>query len=211
MKSIVQSLFFIPVFITFCACGDSGPHPSDMVGHYTVTAALDEDAINKTAIRDSIQTAMQHAEDEISKAKEELEKELNLNDIDTTSIEGKLEFSTKKFGKSMADIGINMGELGQEMGNLFSDLAADGINLSESILKNINLDVELLPDGYIRAKGSLISLGLKDAKWQVVGDHFLLKTNETDGQDTFKINSRTNDGFVLEKDKLQITFLKKAK
>ena len=192
------------------ACKESGPFPSDMVGNYSVTASLAEGTINKSVIRDSIQTAMEKAEDDIKKAKEEIEKELNLNDIDTTTTEGKIEFAAKKFGKSMADIGVNMGELGKDMGNLFSNLAVDGISLSESILNNINIDVELLQDGKIKTKGGLISLGLKDATWLVNDDYFLLKTNESDTQDTFRIKDRHAEGFVLEKDKLLITFSKKA-
>lgn len=210
MKNCVKVFFTFSILFSLMACKESGPFPSDMVGNYSVTASLAEGTINKSAIRDSIQTAMEKAEDDIKKAKEEIEKELNLNDIDTTTTEGKIEFAAKKFGKSMADIGVNMGELGKDMGNLFSNLAVDGISLSESILKNINIDVELLQDGKIKTKGGLISLGLKDATWLVNDDYFLLKTNESDTQDTFRIKDRHAEGFVLEKDKLLITFSKKA-
>jgi hypothetical protein len=210
MRSFIFSLVIFSNIIFLGSCKESGPYPSDMVGNYRVTASLAEGVIDKNAIRDSIQTAMEKAEEDIKKAKEEIEKELNLNDIDTTTTEGKIEFAAKKFGKSMADIGVNMGELGKDMGNLFSNLAEDGIGLSESILKNINIDVELLQDGKIKTKGGLISLGLKDATWMVNGDYFLLKTSESDTQDTFKIKDRHLDVFVLEKDKLLITFTKKA-
>jgi hypothetical protein len=210
MRSFVFSIVVFCNIIFFVSCKESGPFPSDMVGNYSVTASLAEGTINKNTIRDSIQMAMEKAEDDLKKAKEEIEKELNLDDIDTTTTEGKIEFAAKKFGKSMADIGVNMGELGKDMGNLFSNLAEDGIGLSESILKNINIDVELLQDGKIKTKGGLVSLGLKDATWVVQDDYFLLKTSESDTQDTFRIKDRHTDGFVLEKDKLLITFSKKA-
>ena len=210
MKNCVKYYFTFSILFSLLACKESGPFPSDMVGNYSVTASLAEGTINKSAIRDSIQTAMEKAEEDIKKAKEEIEKELNLDDIDTTTTAGKIEFAAKKFGKSMADIGVNMGELGKDMGNLFSNLAVDGINLSESILKNIDVDVELLQDGKIKTKGGLISLGLKEASWQGKDDYFLLKTNENNSEDTFRIKDRHSDGFVLEKDKLLITFSKKA-
>lgn len=210
MKNRANAFFVTAILFSLISCKESGPYPSDMVGNYTVTASLAEGVIDKNAIRDSIQTAMEKAEEDIKKAKEEIEKELNLNDIDTTTTEGKIEFAAKKFGKSMADIGVNMGELGKDMGNLFSNLAEDGIGLSESILKNLDIDVELLQDGKIKTKGGIISLGLKDATWLVKDDYFLLKTSESDTQDTFKIKDRHPDGFELEKDKLLITFTKKA-
>jgi len=210
MKNWINATFAISILMSVISCKESGPFPADLVGSYTVTASLKEDIINKNAIRDSIETAMQKAEYDISKAKEEIEKELSLNDIDTTTTEGKIEFAAKKFGKSMADIGVNMGELGKDMGNLFSNLAVDGLSLSESILKNIQLDVELQSDGKIKTSGGLISIGLKDATWLVNNDQFLLKTSESETQDTFIIKDRTNDGFVLEKDKLLVTFSKKV-
>lgn len=200
---------FVLFGLLFCVCcKDTGPHPSDLVGKYNVSIKLKEDVINKDKIKESVDDAVKDAQAELSKAKEELSKEMDFSHIDTTTMEGKIEYAAKKFGSSMAEIGIGLGEKSNEMGSLFSDLAGQGVGLGASLLNNIKIILELQADGDIKAKGSLISLGLSDATWEVKGDDFLLKTRETDTPDVFHIIERSSKGFTLEKDKWVIEFVK---
>jgi len=211
MKNNV-SLFSVLLIVAMIhtSCKDAGPNPSEMTGQYTVTAALKEGALNKKAIKDSIITAMESAKEEIAKARLELSEELNLSDIDTSTSEGKIEYATKQFAKTMGETGLNMGDIGKDIGGFFGDLATGGLGLAESLLEKISLDVELQADGDIKTQESFIAFGLKDAKWEVNGDHFLLHHDQGESTDTLVIVNRDSNGFTLEKDKVLITFLKKT-
>ena len=107
---------FVLFGLLFCVCcKDTGPHPSDLVGKYNVSIKLKEDVINKDKIKESVDDAVKDAQAELSKAKEELSKEMDFSHIDTTTMEGKIEYAAKKFGSSMAEMGIGLGEKSNEM------------------------------------------------------------------------------------------------
>lgn len=201
--------YFLIGFVTLLSCKDTGPHPVDLVGNYVVSARMNKDIIDKDAIQSEIKAAMQEASSEMAKAKEELAVEMDFNSIDTSTTEGKMEYAAKKFGQSMAEVGMTFGEAGKNLGDLVSNLAVEGVGLGETILNNINLEIELQADGDIKAKSTIVNLGLKNATWEVVGDQFILHKENNDTPDTFIIKHRTNTGFTIENDDISIDFNKK--
>jgi len=204
--------FFLFTFAFVCillSCKDTSPQPSDLVGNYTVTLSLRDGAINTTAIKDSINDAMAKASDELKKARIEMNEEFDFSSIDTTTAEGKIEYAAKKIGKSMAEVGLGMGEFGKEMGNLFSGLAEGGVGMTKSILENITFDVELQADGHIKSSGSIFNIGINDKSWKVVGDDFILVDANKNEDQVLKISERNDNGFTLTKDEVIIKLIKK--
>lgn len=198
------------IFLSLWACKDTSPQPSDMVGHYIVSAQFTDNTIDKEEIKSSISNAMKEVKDEMAKAKDEIKKEFDISTIDTSTVEGKIEYAAKQFGKTMAEIGTNVGELGTNLGTVFSDLTGEGVAFGEGMLKNVKLNVELQADGDIKVEDTFYLLGLNNAKWEVKGDEFLLYKNDNQEPDIFIIKERNkSSGLVLEKDKLEIHLVKK--
>ncbi len=209
MKSLIFSLIVLSNIVFLVSCKDTSPQPSDLVGNYTVTMSLRDGVVNTEAIKDSINDAMSKASEELKKARVEMNEDLNLSAIDTTTPEGKIEYAAKKFGQSIAEAGLGMGELGKEMGSLFSGLAEGGIGMTKSILENMTLDVELQADGDLKASGSVLNIGLNDKTWKVVGDDFILTDGNKNEDQVLKISERNESGFTLTKDEVIIKLVKK--
>lgn len=210
MNKIPAFLLIIGFMIIVSSCKETGPQPSGMVGLYEVKVRLKDGVIDKKSIQDKIKTAMNEAEDEIQKAKADIDNDINLSLVDTTSIDGKIEYAAKKFGKSMAEVGIEIGDLGKNFGEAVSGLAVNSLDFSEKILKNIKFNVELQADGIVKSKESLLNLGLNNARWEVTGDDFLFSDESNDQPQKMKIVDRRNDGFTLEKDDVFLDFIKKS-
>lgn len=202
------AIFLFCSLIIF-SCKDNSPQPADLVGNYTVEAKLKEKAVDTEAIKDTIAKAMEEASKEIEKARKELNEELDLSNIDTTTLEGKMEYLGKSFGAKMGNIGLEMGDLGKDLGGLIGELAGTGLSLSDQLLRNIKLDVELQADGDIKSTSKFINFGLDNAKWRVENDQFVLVKPEGEETDYFKIIERNDTGFSIEKDKVILNFIKK--
>lgn len=209
MKSLILSFIVFSNIVLLISCKDTSPQPSDLVGNYTVTLSLRDGVVNTEAIKDSINDAMSKASEELNKAKLEMNEEFNFADIDTTTPEGKIEYAAKKFGKTIAEAGLGMGELGKEMGSLFSGLAEGGIGITKSLLENMTFDVELQAEGNIMASGSVLNIGLNDKTWKVVGDDFIIMDANQKEDQILKIKERSDRGLTLTKDDIIIILVKK--
>ncbi|MBK9733468.1 MAG: hypothetical protein IPO92_00295 [Saprospiraceae bacterium] len=200
-------MLILALLITsFFSCKDKDVKMSDLVGNYEVSMKLKEGTIDKASIKDSIDNAMEIAKKDIQKAKSEMEKDLNIDEIDTTTAEGKIEYLTKSFGKSIADVGLNIGD---EMTEMASDLATKGLNLSEEILSKIRVNIELFENGKVKSSASLFNIGMDDATWKVAGNQFFITKDNESEKDSFTIIQRSQNGFILEKDKFHFVFTKK--
>ena len=202
-------LLVVSILFAIISCKESGPHPSDMVGIYDVKAKLKEGTIDKKSVTEEIKSAMEKAGDDLKKAKNDIEKDLDLSSIDTSTIEGKLEYAAKNFGKSMTEAGLELGDLTEELGAALGGMAESGIDFSENMLKMVNLQVELQADGDIKAKNSIFNMGLSNARWKIKGDEFILIKNDSQQPESMKILKRDDSGFSLEKDNLILQFVKK--
>lgn len=202
-------LLFFSLFLILTSCKDRGPQPDDMVGLYVVSAQLTDGVFDKEDIKSSITDAFKEAKNDIAKAKDEIKTEFDLLTIDTSTVEGKIEYAAKKFSKSMAELGTSMGEIGTELGGLISGLTTSGFDLGENLLKNMKLDVELQSDGDIKVNNPWVNIGLKNAKWEVKGNQFILIRDNNETPDVFEIKDRNANGFTLSKDEIEIQFVKK--
>ncbi|HPN69031.1 MAG TPA: hypothetical protein PLZ32_05910 [Saprospiraceae bacterium] len=202
------AIFLFCSLIIF-SCKDNSPQPADLVGNYTVEAKLKEKVIDTEAIKDTIAKAMEEASKEIEKARKELNEDLDLSNIDTTTLEGKMEYIGKSFGAKMGNLGLEMGDLGKDLGGMVGELAGTGLSLSEQLLRNVKLDVELQADGDVKTSSKFINFGLDNAKWRVENDEFIVVKPEDSQPDHFKIIERNDTGFSIEKDKVILHFTKK--
>jgi len=185
-----------------------GPHPSDMVGNFEMNIILKDDVVDKKSIQENISSAISKANEDLDKVKEELGSEFDLNDIDTSNLEGKIEFAAKKFGKSMAEVGLNLGGLGKDLGSIISDISLGSMDFLASSLKNLHMEIEFQEDGEIKNRGSVLSLGLNNARWEVKDDNFIFTQDNDKNPESLRIIKRDKNGFTLEKDKVWLEFVR---
>ena len=207
MKIKIVLFSFYTLFI-YTSCQETGPHPSDMVGNFEMSILLKDDAVDKNSIKENISSAISEASKDLEKAKKELSEELSLDDIDTSNLEGKIEFAAKSFGKSISEVGINFGNMGKDLGSIISDISMGSIDIFSSSLKNLNLEIEFQEDGDIKNKGSIFSLGLKNATWEVKGDNFIFTKDDGQSPESLRIIKRDKNGFTLEKEKVLLEFVR---
>lgn len=205
---IINNFLILSLFLT-TSCKESGPHPSDMVGTYEVKARLKEGTIDKNAIKEEIRSAMDKAKEDIEKAKDDINNDLDLSAIDTSTLDGKLEYAAKSFSKSMTDAGLEIGNLTNDFGQALSGIAESGLNFSENILKVLNIQVELQADGDIKSKNGIFNMGLSNAKWEIKDNQFILLGQGSSAPESMKILKRDASGFSVEKDNLILDFVKK--
>lgn len=206
MQIYSHTILLLITVLTFTSCMNSGPHPTDMTGKFRLTFSMKEGAINKEKINNSVRDAIKDVESEMSKAKKEIDAAFDVSSVDTTSIEGKIEYAAKIFGKSMSQLGTNMGDLGISLGGILGSVAENGITFSESILNEIEVNVELQQDGDIKADNSILNFGTANAFWEVKGDEFIISDKEKKPNNTLKIIERNSEGFVLEKEQILLHF-----
>ena len=177
-----------------------------MTGKYKVHLVLDEKTFDKQGVKDSVTAAMSKAKEELSKMKVEFDEKM-----DTSTAEGKMEYYAKSFAKTMASFGKDLGELGILMGEAGGDVAVKAMEMTETLVQNIKMDVELKEDGKIATDSSLLNkVQFEGTQWEVNGDNFIFKDDEGKVKHEYKIVDKTDEGFVLLHDKYRLVFVKKA-
>jgi hypothetical protein len=210
--SNIKSYLFLALIVSNFSCKDTSPQPTSYVGDYEVTLSFDDNIINKEEIQQDINDAVVELKEELSKAKTDMTGELNLNHIDTSTVEGKIEYASKKFGQSMAELGTDIGSLGAEMGIKLSVLAENSLNKAETLLNGVKFDVTLQADGDIKTSGpSVWRFGINDATWKVSEPYFLFQKDKDSKTDSLHIISQDNNGFSIRKDKFVVHLTKKMK
>ena len=204
------SIFLIVSLLVLSSCIEKGPQPSSLVGLYEVSVRLKNSVVDKNSIKQEIKSAMNQAEDEIKKAKSEIDEAIDLSSIDTSTIEGKIDYAAKKLGKSVAEVGVEMGDLGKDIGEAVSSLAVNSLDFSEKFLNNLKFDLELQADGDIKSKESILYMGLNNARWAIEADNFIFTKDDNGQPQKMKIVNRSQDGFTLEHDEIFLDFIRKV-
>lgn len=201
---------FICLMILYTACKESSPKPAEIVGDYKVSFSLNDEVKLSDSIKMAIENARTEIQHELQQAKETMKDEFNTNEIDTSTVEGKLEYKSLKLTQSMADLGPDLGRLGAELGLNAASLAGDGVSWAANMLQSIELDVTLQADGDIKVSGSpFFSFGFNDATWRVHEDHLLFQRSKSSPIDTLQIVSSDHTGLKLKKDNFLIQLTKK--
>lgn len=204
-------LSFILSAILFQSCSNFNNTRKEYAGKYTVKLELEKDVIPKEAIKDSIKAGLTEAKEAIKNAKKQMNDDLKLDEVDTSTTEGKIEYAAKTLGKGIGEFGLAMGEFGRSMGELAANVAAGSLDLAENAINKINFKVELKEDGKITSdKTGVNNFKLDESTWEVDGKTFYLVDNDKN-KEAFEIVSKKEDGFVLKKDKLKFIFSKDLK
>lgn len=177
-----------------------------MTGKYNVHLELNEKTFDKQGVKDSITEALTKAKEELSKMKTEFDSQM-----DTSTEEGKAEYYAKSFAKTMASFGKDLGELGILMGQAAGDVAVGAMDLTESLIKKIKMDVELKENGKIITHSLMAdNIHFSGSQWEIKDDMFILKDDEGRGKHEYKIADKTDNGFVLLHERYRLVFDRKA-
>lgn len=197
--------------ILFQSCSNFNNTKKEYAGKYTVKLELVKGIIPKEAIKDSIKAGLSEAKETINNARKQMNDDLKLEDVDTSTTEGKIEYAAKSFGKGVGEFGLAMGEFGRSMGELAANVATGSLDLAEKAINKINFKVELKEDGtVISDKTGVNNFKLDESTWEVEGKTFYLVDSDKN-KEAFEIVSKKEDGFVLKKDKMKFIFSKDLK
>jgi hypothetical protein len=100
----------------------------------------------------------------------------------------------------------------EEMLEGLNDFISSGLKLSESVIKNLNIDLELMEDGNVRSSNMLVNMGLTNIKWEVSKNRFYFY-NEKDKEkgSGLPIAKMNKNGFHLTTDGAVLNFEKTKK
>ena len=206
-----MKLIFIGLFVFF-SCSVKPKLPSTLAGTYEVNIDLKQkskEAIQ--SVKDSVKLALQKAKEEMNNAKVEMD--LNVNNIDTSSAEGKIEYVTKSLVMQLSDsLSPNMGTLSEGIAELVSGTSNIGVSLVETMMKLVKINVTLNEDGSISSNQELIKAQFNtDMKWKQVDNSFVLLDFNGETNQSFTIQNRTETGFDLYNDEIILQFKKNNK
>lgn len=194
----------------FSSCAYFGPNPPDMTGIYHVSFSLDDKLMDSKEISNQLNETLVETKAALQNSAREFEKDLNLSEIDTSTIEGKLEYTTKSLVKSFSGLGEALGSMGETMGTAISDHISGAIGTAINSLNGLTFTAELQEDGNFNIRGAMSLLDAVQNRWKVDGNDFILYSEQRGNEETrFKIEDRNKNGFRLKKDGFIMKFERK--
>lgn len=176
-----------------------------MVGKYSAHLEIDEKTFDKQGVKDSITNALSKAKEELSKISVDFDE-----NMDTSTAEGKMEYFAKSFGRTMTNFGKELGQLGIIMGQAAGDVAVQALAMTENLVSNIKLDVELKENGEVSTYSTNgNNIQFSGTKWEVTDNKFIFKDDDGRTQHEYTIADLTDNGFVLIQDKYRLVFERK--
>ncbi|MCO6464755.1 MAG: hypothetical protein J5I52_11470 [Saprospiraceae bacterium] len=184
---------------------------NDMVGSYIVNLQLNEKKYNKEAIQIQVDSAMNKAKDEFARTKSEMDhKFADIEKIDTTTFEGKMEYMAMSLGKSLSDFGNNLTQMGDGLKNMMTALGGESLDLLKGITDEMTVEVELQADGDIKIKDNLFSFGFNNSKWELKDNKFIVQRNlDNEKPIEFTVSEVNDEGFILSREDFKLIFKRK--
>jgi predicted regulator of Ras-like GTPase activity (Roadblock/LC7/MglB family) len=181
-----------------------------MTGIYHVSFSLDDKLMDSKEFRNQLNETLAETKAAVQNSAQEFEKELNLSNIDTSTIEGKLEYTTKSLVKSFSGLGEALGSMGETMGTAISVHISGAIGTAINSLNGLTFTAELQEDGNFNIGGAMSLLDAGQNRWKVDGNDFILYSEHRGNEETrFIIEDRNKSGFSLKKDGLIMKFERK--
>ncbi|MBK9993727.1 MAG: hypothetical protein IPP01_07040 [Saprospiraceae bacterium] len=209
MSFIHNSAFTLILSILFLNCTSLSSPTKSLAGSYTIHLEVKDLKINMDEVNKSMDEGIQNMKTELNS--EKVKEELNTNNIDTSTIEGKIEFAAKNFAKGMTGFGELMAEFGTSIGQLSTGAISSVLSESQTLLNNVNAEVELKEDGSVKVAGNpILKFMAAQIVWEVQGDQFIVKNEKGEIVHQFGISDKTTEGFMLSNEKLKIVLKKKA-
>lgn len=186
--------------IILFSCGQFTDPRKEYAGDYTVRIELDKKLISDEAVQDTINSKMAELKEKLAKAETEMKDSFNLESIDTTTPEGRMEYAAKSFAKGMTGLLSPLGELGKSFGEMGAGFAKGGIAMLNDLVGKMKFNVSLNANGTINTDyDSVDVLGTRNSTWNIEDNKFQLISKDNKIQ-SFDIVSKKEDGFVLRKD-----------
>lgn len=211
MKYLIFTAGLVVSFYFLAGCKTQGPQPEDMVGVYTVDIQSDSlvvenaDNLDKTesfefdadSFAFNFEKSMENVGDQIA------------DNLDTSGVDGKLEYSIQMFGKTMEQFGKGMENFAEDMGKLGEQIAVKSKKWKNQLLQNIHFEVDLQQDGDCKIKNlNLDFLAFRDARWEVKNDSlYVLKDKQTPL--SFFIEKIEKDKIYLKKEDIILVLTRK--
>lgn len=201
------TLFLAGIVFFMFSCKTEKPQPDELVGEYLVTIDVPEDKKgdnmkDESRFFDSFSVNLKESWDEWADT-------LSIK-YDTTTIDGKLEYTTRMFGESMKEFGNQLGGFMENLGDFMKDFSENAGEWKNNLLKNLKFRVELQADGDLQLKegvGGLFSL--RDAKWKIEKDSFFVMKSDSTLY-SLHVLERDASHLVLQKDELIIRMQKQS-
>ena len=195
----------IVFFNLLISCGEFGPNPSSFVGQYDITIK-ELSKLDKTAINNDMKSVISELENTFKEFGTAM-KGINLAEIDTTTIEGKIEFLSKSLSQNIADLTQAIGkESGQNIGKMIETLVDGGLKIGESAVKNFKMNAELQKDGDFKMSFyPYESKVYANTKWRIEGSNFFVYTDDKEIY-KFKVQQIKKNGFELKNEDMVLAF-----
>ena len=179
------------------ACSESGPRPESMIGWYNVSlSSVNKQAGNEEQGIPEAENKMPSDREGSTSISETVETDL-LQDIDTSTMDGKIQYSARQFETSMK-------ALGEGLSDVFNSLAKTGMNIKNGLLEDIRFDAELQEDGDIKIKEMPVDIfQVRDATWAVDGKQFFIFRGQSDTL-TFDIVKKSKKQILLQNEDIAI-------
>ncbi|NOT37365.1 MAG: hypothetical protein HOP11_08315 [Saprospiraceae bacterium] len=202
--------FAFVYLVLFISCSNPAKIPTTLTGNYELSLNLKDKSIEAIhSMKDSVKIALQAARAEMRNAK--IDNEIDLNKIDTSTSEGKIEYVAKALSKTLTDSLIPQFDLlADGISGLVNNTGDIGVNMLEAALRLVTINISLKEDGTISTNQELIKAQFNtDLKWKQEGERFILMNSEGSAEQIFTIQNHQESGFDLVNDKIILNFSKK--
>lgn len=204
--NFIKTTLSVMAMVILLSCNQFGDPKKEFAGDYKVRVELDKEIFAENAIRDSINLKMAEMKKELGKAQKEMQDSFNLEKIDTTTPEGKIEYAAKSFAKGITGLAGPLGELGKSLGEMGAGIAKGSVSMIGDLIGNIRFNVSLNQNGTVSTDYDNVNFfGTRDATWDVRGDKFIITGKDNEKQE-FDIIGKKEGGFELRKDKVRLVF-----
>jgi hypothetical protein len=202
MTRLISGIFLLSLMIS---CGEFGPNPSSFVGQYDISIK-ELSKLDRTSINNDMKNMTTELESTLREFGTAM-KDIRLADIDTSTIEGKIEFLSKSLSQNIGDLTMAIGkESGQSIGKMIETLVDGGLKIGESAMKNLKMTAELQKDGDFKMSFyPYESKVYANTKWRIEGSHFFVYTDEEEIY-RFKVQQIKKNGFELKNEDMVLAF-----
>ncbi|MBK9012713.1 MAG: hypothetical protein IPM82_00730 [Saprospiraceae bacterium] len=181
----IISLAFL--LLLFAGCQTDESRKSSFSGRYQVTLHLPE-------ANQEMEKAKKEVEEELGKAKEEIKEEMEKAKEEIEEEMGE----DNHFGDAVGNFVEGMGELAQGLNNLGKSLGKMGIDLGQGIIEGLRFKAEFKDDGKVYfGKKSKIQVGSGDGNFWDIKDGKFYLWEDGDEKNAFEMKDLGNGNWDL--------------
>jgi hypothetical protein len=201
----MKNLLFVLIVPFIFSCKETAKPNPQLAGIYDVKMQIHDDLLQREEWKDSVRIALEEAKESLKDIN--IESDLELSQIDTTTAEGRIEYAAKNIVKEISGKNLPVEQIGTGIIQLAEGLLNGGLGIAKSILNHLSFQVELLPDGQIKGNDlALNTISAENAHWESTRDSFYLSDKENESKTGFYIKESDSKGFIITKEKVDFIF-----